>query len=98
MFAFVADPGATTVARSTSVFPVPALSTALMRVELTAIATLLIESGAFNVEQFQEACAKEAELLDKDYEKKFPGFRTSAEGIVIYDKNLAADTTRHWKP
>ena len=53
----------------------------LMRAELTAVTGLLIRKGVFTQKEFQVALEAEAWQLDRDYEKAYPGFRTSATGL-----------------
>lgn len=73
-------------------------ATMLLRVEVNAMLQLMIGKGLFTHAEWCQQVLTEAELLDKAYEAKFPGFRTTADGVLIYNPTLAADTTRHWKP
>ena len=52
-----------------------------MRAELSALAGLLIRKGVITQKEFQVALEHEAWQLDRDYEKAYPGFRTSATGL-----------------
>jgi len=70
--------------------------TILLRVENTALLRLLVEKGIFTTEEFQQATIDEAELLNKDYEARFPGIKATDIGMQ-YDKR-AGETMRHWKP
>jgi hypothetical protein len=65
----------------------------IMRAENSAIVRLLVEQKVFDERQFRQALMDEAAALDKDMERIFPGFRTSEDGIVIYDPALARKTT-----
>jgi hypothetical protein len=56
-------------------------ATILLRAEVTALAGLLIKKGIITQEEFQTSLEEEAGLLDKDYERAFPGFSTSGEGL-----------------
>jgi hypothetical protein len=69
----------------------------ILRAEVTAIVTLLIENKIFTAEEWGTALEKEAIQLDKDYEAKFPGFKTHEYGVDI-DVKLAQETTKGWKP
>ena len=71
--------------------------TMLLRAEVNALTRLLIDHQSITVAEFQQALLDEIQYLDADYEQKFPGMRSSAEGIV-YDLPTAAETMRHWRP
>jgi hypothetical protein len=64
----------------------------IMRTETSALAALLIAKGVFSHEEFSAAVYHEASLLDNDLEAVFPGFRTTDEGVHIYDIGLANRT------
>jgi hypothetical protein len=66
----------------------------LMLTELNALAGLLIAKGVFTAEEFTRQIDIEAAELDRSYERRFPGFRTTTTGIEIYDSDLANDTTK----
>jgi hypothetical protein len=70
--------------------------TILMRTEISAMIKLLTDKGFFTVEEFQKGMIEEAELLSKDYERKFPGMKATDVGIQ-YDSR-ASETMKHWKP
>lgn len=57
--------------------------TMCMRAELSALAGLLIKKGVFTEEQWMQALIREARDLDKDYEEKFPGYRTTENGVSM---------------
>lgn len=69
----------------------------ILRAEMSAIISLLIEKGVITPEEWAGTLEAEAVQLDKDYERKFPGFKTSQDGVEI-DVMLAQKTTRGWKP
>jgi hypothetical protein len=71
--------------------------TILLRCEMTAVRKLLIENGVFTLEEWQRSMIEEANLLSKDYEKKFPGFQATDTGMQM-DVKKAHETTKHWKP
>jgi hypothetical protein len=66
----------------------------VMRCESSALAELLVEKGVFSAEEFANQVYKEAALLDKQMERLFPGFRTSMDGPVIFDVQIAQETMR----
>ena len=68
--------------------------TILLRIEGSALLKLLQEKGIITPEEFQAALIEEAELLDKDYEKRFPGMQATDIGIK-FDKR-AAETMKDW--
>jgi len=65
--------------------------TILMRAELSALTGLLIKKGVITQPQFETALVSEAGQLDKDYERKFPGFTTGLDGVHMQLPD-AADT------
>ena len=67
-----------------------------MRAELNALTQCLIAKGVFTQREFTEALVREAELLDRDYEQKFPGISTDELGVVF--SREAVETMRTWKP
>lgn len=69
----------------------------ILRAELTAISTLLLEKKVFTQEEWEAALEKEALQLDQDYEHKFPGFKTSQHGVDI-DITQVSETTKGWRP
>jgi len=71
--------------------------TILLRAEQSAFLMLLLEKGVFTQEEFQAAMIKEAGLLSKDYEQKFPGMKAHDHGID-YDVKVAAQTMKNWRP
>lgn len=72
--------------------------TMLLRAEVNALQQLLVAKGVCTQSEWLQQLVEEAEHLDKAYERKFPGFRTSDDGVTIHNPQLAADTTRHWRP
>lgn len=75
-------------------------TTILLRAEASALVGLLVMKGLITSEEFTVALIHEAELLSKDYERRFPGMRATDDGIEIFDipavdKWMKAE---HWKP
>jgi hypothetical protein len=66
----------------------------IMRAEMNALIQLLVEAKVITFEQFQAQVQFEAELLDRQMERNFPGFRSTDVGMEIYDAKLAAETTK----
>jgi len=68
--------------------------TMLLRVELNAITRLLLKEKIFSEEDFHVAMTSEAILLDQDYERRFPGIRTSSAGLEFDQR--AKETMKDW--
>ncbi len=58
-------------------------ATILHRVELSALTQLCISKNLFTIEEFNEQLIVEAEILDKSYQQRFPGFRSDANGLIM---------------
>ncbi len=71
--------------------------TILLRAEVSALAKILLDKGVMTEADFQHGIIEEAELLNKDYEKKFPGMKATDIGIDI-DISRASPWLRSWKP
>lgn len=69
----------------------------IMRAELSALTGLLIARGVFTAEEFSDALDREAEQLNKDYERRFPGFEATDLGMAI-DLRAAQQTMKGWRP
>jgi hypothetical protein len=55
----------------------------MLRAEVSALTGCLIRAGVFTAEEFDKALGEEAERLDADYERKFPGFSVSQAGVQM---------------
>jgi hypothetical protein len=71
-------------------------ATIMQRAEMSALTQILIDKGLFTVEDFKAQLDIEAELLCEQYEKSFPGFKATDDGITITAP--AAQTMRGWRP
>lgn len=71
----------------------------MLRVEVSALANMLVEKGIMTHEEFTDVVGAEAEILDAAYQKSFPGFKSSDEGMVM-TMPACADTMRvmNFKP
>lgn len=65
----------------------------IMRVELTALAGLMLRKGLITQDEFTAAIEAEANQLNEDYEKRFPGFKATDDGMRM-DMPLAAETMK----
>ena len=71
--------------------------TICFRAEVSALTKLLLDAQVCTQEELQLVMIEEANLLSKDYEKKFPGMKANDIGID-YDVAIAYETMKHWKP
>jgi hypothetical protein len=69
----------------------------IMRAENNAIMRLLLDKGIMTPADFQKQLEEEAVHLDEDMAQMFPGFRSSQEGIVVFDVALAQETMTRLK-
>jgi hypothetical protein len=67
----------------------------MLRAEVSALTGLLIEKDVFTVREFTEHLVDEAELLCKDYEKRWPGCEAGDDGMH-YILPEAAESMRGW--
>jgi len=70
--------------------------TILLRAEVSTLIGLCVRHGLFTTEDYQRALMEEAEMLNKNYERLFPGMKATDIGMQ-YDRR-AAETMRNWKP
>lgn len=71
--------------------------TILLRAEVSALVGLLVLKGAITTAEWETQLEREAQLLDAEYQKRFPGFRASDSGISM-NPVLARDTMQGWLP
>ncbi len=70
--------------------------TIFLRAEVSVLTALLIKKGVFTMEEFMVALGDEADKLDADFQRRFPGISSTEEGIM-YDQR-ARETMKGWKP
>jgi hypothetical protein len=70
----------------------------MLRCENNALLSLLIKKGLINEMEWLQMLEVSAKDLDKLYEEKFPGFRTTDMGIQMFDLAKARKTMEGWKP
>lgn len=70
--------------------------TILLRAEANAVTQLLIRKQVFTEEEFRTQLIEEAELLNKAYEKFFPGCTATDQGIQMNVR--AAEWMKNWRP
>jgi hypothetical protein len=57
-------------------------TTIILRVEQTALSKLLVDKGIVTLEELEKAIGDEAVLLNRDYERKFPGITAHARRVA----------------
>jgi len=72
--------------------------TMMLRAEVNALTKILLDKRVCSPEELQQAILEEVEYLDKAYEHKFPGMRTTESGVDYYDLPLAQKTMKGWRP
>ncbi len=55
----------------------------LLRVDVNALAGLMLRKGVFTQEEYQRALIQEAKYLDHAYEESFPGWRSTETGMSM---------------
>jgi anti-sigma factor ChrR (cupin superfamily) len=72
--------------------------TLMLRAEVNALVTVLVEKGIVSVDAWDAALEAEAHLLDKQLEQRFPGVTTSQTGLHInYPKVQARGWMKEWR-
>jgi hypothetical protein len=71
--------------------------TIILRAEVTALTAILIQKGICTAAEINTALADEAELLNADYARRFPGFTATDDGMNL-DVQRVAQTTKGWRP
>lgn len=69
----------------------------IMRAELSAFVALLVRKGVFTAEEFTQALEAEADQLERDYQRRFPGFKATDIGMEMRMPEVA-ETMRGWRP
>lgn len=52
-----------------------------LRAQTTAVTGLLLDKGVFTAAEFEDALEAEAVQLEKDYQRTYPGWRATDEGM-----------------
>lgn len=71
-------------------------ATIMLRAEISAFTALLREKGVFTDDEWLAALEREAELLNQDYARRFPGVTASDSGLT-FDKRVLP-WMKGWKP
>lgn len=71
-------------------------ATLLIRAELSAVVSLLIEKKVFTREEFDASCAVEADHLNDALAARFPGIVATDEGLRISTEAVAY--MKDWPP
>lgn len=72
-------------------------ATIILRAEVTALISLMLEKGVFTQQEMESAVAREADLLAMSYEARWPGASAADDGMH-YDITRAAAWMQHWRP
>jgi hypothetical protein len=68
-----------------------------LRAGENALTALLIKKGIFTAEEFTTQMQEEAKYLCEAYERRFPGFKATDDGMSM-DIAIARDTMAGWRP
>lgn len=71
-------------------------ATLALRAEVSALTLLLLKNGVVVEEDLDSEIANACAVLDRQYEAKFPGFRTTSAGVVV-DQQVASQTVKDWR-
>lgn len=71
-------------------------ATLLLRAELSAFTALALRKGLFSPDEFHRQLIDEAEALDHELSRRFPGITSSDHGMVLDSR--AVETMKGWKP
>ena len=73
--------------------------TILLRVEGSALISLLLAKGLITPGEWETALAQEANLLNTGYERRFPGVKATGSGLVMDTRKIeAAGWMKGWRP
>jgi hypothetical protein len=73
--------------------------TILLRVEGSALIELLVRKGVITAKEWEAALEREANQLNSDYERRFPGVTAADHGLVMDPRKIdAAGWMKGWKP
>lgn len=71
-------------------------ATIMLRAEVSAMTVALAKCVPDFGEAFHAALMKECELLNGDYERRFPGVTATQDGLVFDSR--AVETMKGWRP
>ena len=71
----------------------------LLRVESSALIGLLLAKGLISQREWETALTQEANLLNTDYSRRFPGVAATYDGLAMdLDEISKAGWMKNWKP
>lgn len=73
-------------------------ATLLLRAEMSALVTLLVDKQVITLRDWRAAVATEATQLSKDLAAKFPGVTAHDHGLTINPDLITTDWMAKWKP
>jgi len=68
----------------------------VLRAEVNALTAVLVAKGVMTTEEFTAQITDEAEFLNLEYEKRFPGVRSTEAGLEVFDPKAAAAHMKGW--
>jgi hypothetical protein len=68
----------------------------ILRAEVSTLVHLLVKKGVFTTEEFTTALGDEADMMDADLQRRFPGMSSTEEGMKFDAR--AHETMKGWKP
>ena len=69
-------------------------ATLILRAEMSALISTLVEKKIISAEEFQLACTIEADVLNESLAKRFPGITAESYGIKLTPE--AVETMKGW--
>ena len=72
----------------------------LLRVESSALIGVLLRKKLITAQEWEQALEDEANQLNDDYSRKFPGVTATDDGLVLDVRKVAAEGSwmKNWKP
>lgn len=70
----------------------------MLRAENNALLAALIDKGLLSMQEWLQYLGREAEMLNKDMERRFPGMHATDAGMVITAEAVEWMTGQGWKP
>lgn len=69
----------------------------ILRMEVTTMMKILTDKGIITDAEYFRVAMHEIEALERMYEKRFPGFKSTDNGMVM-DIEKAKETMKGWRP
>lgn len=72
--------------------------TLMLRAEMNALVALLIGKDLMSMEDWMAQLTREAQLLDEAMSRRFPGMRSSEDGMIFTQEAAEWMAGQGWKP